>query len=190
MRKIVILLAVVVVFFSGQVWGEKRTTLKIKNEDTLHLIISFGHNDQQLKKFLVWLAPKSSMKIKNWDIDQPTKIFVCRKLTQSYDMGHIYTISSGKPIDVKYFIPQKPAGWPQPIEWPGRFGANSQVLSDQDILVACAPSGENTGVGVTQCNELAEIRVDHDAAYQSFSWEKGKAQREALQKFIDDMQGK
>jgi len=212
-KNIALLAAMFMLLTTGQIFAKNLKTMAIKNSTDRAIRVSFGYNLKQMQSFLVWIDPKSTITIKNWDVDRPTNIFINDELdpaisamTRQWEtasigqfeyLGFIYVLPAGKAIDVKYSAPKgrefiKSA---ELFDYSIKLGlhSNSMFYADKDILIRCNASGELKSV--TECSNPYIVKLQmnkEDKAqrieeYELFSPQDNKQERKDLQIFVDTM---
>lgn len=160
-------------------------SLKIKNDLSFAMPVSFGYTRGQLESFVLWIAPKRTIEIKNWVVDESTYIFLGNEYRKDYDIGHLYMIHPQKPLDVKIISSKK-------------LRSNSMFLSNKEVKILCSKSRPETiyfnewavhqYVAAEGCETPKDLRLERTASSKVFySDTAGVA---ALQEFVTSRQFK
>lgn len=213
MKKALVVLAIMCALMgAGNIFSKNLQTMVIKNEADRAIRVSFGYNLKQMQSFLVWIDRKSTLTIKNWDVDRPTNIFIndewdptISAMTRQWKntsigqfeyLGFMYVLPAGKAIDVKYSAPKgsefiKPA---ELFDYSIKLGlhSNSMFYADKDILIKCAagelkPVTECSNPFVDKLQMNKKDPAQHIEEYELFSPRDSKQERKDLQTFVDIM---
>lgn len=176
MKKYILLFCVIGCF--GTLLGRSVATgtLKIKNEENTPLAVSFGHSTyqitDQMKAFVVWIAPKSVMEIKDWVLSEAaTLIFVCTEKAKDYDYGYLYRMPGNKSVAVTYSVKKG-------------LRPSSIFASAKNIQIFCnVGSYEAAYLAISACVHPRPQAIKREAGCNVFDL-RNAAEKNALQNYI------